>query len=251
MPCSHSSLCLGHPSSGPHQHLHGACSEPPKEVRSCSPLMPGESCTSPSKTLLHSLASPVGSSLVRMTSDSPIQVTSDSLMATSRGQFSVLCSLDLLVHFTHVSLDPGTVFSPDSCLTAAPSCIAALPPPLPAFWMLAFLRQALDPPFLLTSPYTESSALEELARAAHLCQLCLHTSLPACLKGVLAGNRSQLGRFKIRLQNSVPRVSWSLWRWVCLRGHQSWRDITLAPQNSLDRRGNWVETALPHSPPTL
>ena len=150
MPCSHSILCLGHPSPGPHQHLHGACSEPPKEVQSCSPLMPGVSCTSPSKTLLHSLASPVGLSQVRMTSDSSIQVTSDSLMAKSSGQFSVLCSLNLLMHFTHISLDSGTLVSPDSCLIAAPSCMAALPPPLPAFWMLALLRQALDPPFFLT-----------------------------------------------------------------------------------------------------
>lgn len=106
---------------------HGACSEPPPEVQPGSPLMPSVSHTPPSKTLLHLLAFSVGSLQVRMTSDSPIEVTSDDITARSNGQLSVFFSLGLLTCFTHVSLDPSLLI---------PASQRLLPHPLLLFPLL-------------------------------------------------------------------------------------------------------------------
>lgn len=97
---------------------HGACSEPPLEVLPGSPLMPGVSYTPPSKTLLHLLAFSVSSLQVRMTSDSPLEVTSDDITARSSG---------LLTCFTHLSLDPSLLI---------PASQRLLPHPLLLFPLL-------------------------------------------------------------------------------------------------------------------
>ena len=143
VPHSRSILCLGHPAPGPYQHLHGACSKSPLALLCCPTLLlPRLYCT-------HSPVL-VGLSQVRMTSNSPTEVTTDGLMTKPSSQFSDLCSLDLLTHLTHISLDfqQGVLscFLPRTCSFFH----CTLPPALPAFWMLERLRQVLNPLFFLT-----------------------------------------------------------------------------------------------------
>lgn len=64
--------------------------------------------------------------------------------------FSVLCSLDLLTRFTHISPDSGTPLSwflPHSCSFSIPSCSSPLSG---GCWMSAFPRRVLEPPSFLS-----------------------------------------------------------------------------------------------------
>ena len=112
-------------------------------------------------------------SQVRMTSNSPTEVTSDGLMAKSRSQFSDLCSLDLLTHLTLISLDFQEAglswFLPCTCFFIH----CTLPPSLPAFWMLEHLGHILNPLFFLTMLFLQS----------WLVRVHVFTLRPVCYKG--------------------------------------------------------------------
>lgn len=109
----------------------------------------------------------------RMTSNSPIEVTSDGLMAKSHSQFSDLCSLDLLTYLMHISLDFREAglswFLPCTCFFIH----CTLPPFLPAFWMLERLGHVLNPLFFLTMLFLWS----------WLVRVHIFTLRPVCYKG--------------------------------------------------------------------
>lgn len=137
---------MQHPLSGPPRAW--ASSAPPQ---SCS-KSPHAICPTRLPPKPYCTHSPLLLSLsqVRMTSNSPIEVTSDGLMTKSSSRFSDLCSLDLLTHLTHISLDFRDAglswFLPCPCFFIH----CTLTRSLPAFWMLERLRHVLNPLFFLT-----------------------------------------------------------------------------------------------------
>lgn len=131
---------MQHPCLG-HSQAWAFLSTPPQSCSSPHAICP----TSPSKTLLHSLPLLLSLSQVRMTSNSPIEVTSDGLMTKSSSRFSDLCSLDSDTPHTHLDFRdaglPGVPALPQASSSTALFPISA------CFLDVKRLRHALEPLF--------------------------------------------------------------------------------------------------------